>query len=286
MLSKQMEIFDNISRAYSAKPFVKWVGGKSSIIENLMLVFGEFNGYWEPFVGGGSVFFELYRRGWRGFTSLSDANAALMNCYLEIRDSPEEIISLLKGYGEGHSEEQYYQVRESFNKELEYTKRAAMLIYLNRTCFNGLYRVNKRGRFNVPVGSYKNPLICDAENLRRVAHSLRIARIGFNEFYSLLISPHKGDLVYCDPPYDEMYTSYTARGFTREDQEHLREECERWIGHGVKVIVSNNDTAFIRDLYRGWVLHEVHAKHVVSRDSGSRGRKPELLMVSRGARGK
>ena len=154
---------------------------------------------------------------------------------------------------------------------------AARFIYLNKTCYNGLYRVNKSGRFNVPIGSYSNPAICDADNLLAASDVLKKAIIGSHPFGG--INPSVGDVVYCDPPYDNTFTGYTDHGFNESDQKELRDACVRWRDAGVHVIVSNSDTELIRSLYRDFRLVEVKAARNINCKANGRDKVPELLIV-------
>lgn len=258
-----------------ACPFVKWVGGKRALVPEIAKVLPkQFNEYYEPFVGGGAVFFALKDR--INKARLSDLNAELILTYEMIRTKVEELVKLLKRHERAHSAEHYLEVRgDAENKSSLH--RAARFIYLNKTCFNGLYRVNKSGKFNVPMGRYSNPKVCDEENLLAVSEALKKVKTRAGSFDE--IAPKKGDLVYCDPPYDACFTDYTAGGFGEASQEHLRRCADKWRKKGAHVIVSSSDTPFIRRIWEGYQLKKVLAPRTVS--SNGNGRQPvsELLIA-------
>lgn len=257
-------------------PFVKWAGGKRTLCETIISTFPHFGGtYWEPFVGGGAVFFALGNRIARAY--LSDKNINLILTYKALRDHVEDVIEKLQWHASHHSRAHYFQVRDQYGKEKDPIAIAAQLIYLNKTCFNGLYRENRQGKFNVPPGSYTNPKICDIKNLLTVSQSLQKATIKMGEFEH--ISPIAGDIVYCDPPYHGTFTAYTGGGFNEDDQRHLRDACIRWKRKGIHVIISNSATPFIRQLYKGFTLHMVSAPRHINRDGNNRGHQTEALIV-------
>lgn len=244
---------------------------------------GRYNRYHEPFVGGGALFFELFSMGAFGRRQawLSDANARLTDVYGELRRDAEPVIEILKRHAAKHSAEHYYATRAS--QPDSPAERAARLIYLNRTCFNGLYRENSRGEFNVPMGRYANPLICDAANLRAVSAALKHARItcqGF-EMAAQVVAP--GDFVYLDPPYDPVsetanFTSYHAMAFGREEQRQLAATFRALDQRGARLLLSNSDTPFIRELYAGFRIEVVMASRNVNSRADRRGRVAELLI--------
>ena len=235
-----------------ALPFVKWAGGKRGLVPEIQkLLPANVGVYWEPFVGGGAVFFGLgeYVRSAR----LSDVNGELAVAYQIVKEQPEELIALLKKHAGSHEDKKYfYRVRHGGYSD-DPVEVAARLVYLNKTCFNGLYRVNKKGQFNVPRGSYTKPNICDADGIRKASRKLQKAVIQFGDFGD--IQPGEGDLVYCDPPYDGTFANYSTGGFGDEEQRRLRTAAQQWHGNGVKVIISNADTPLIRNLYGGSPVH-------------------------------
>ena len=223
-----------------ARPFVKWVGGKRQLLPRLLPhVPQRFGRYFEPFVGGGALFFSLAPE----FAALNDGNARLVRTYRTIRDRVEDVVALLRTYP--HDRDFFMSLRAVDIDAGTDVEVAAWFIYLNRTAFNGLYRVNSRGGFNVPFGRYKNPTICDAENLRACAAILKGASITHGDFEAVVADAHPGDFVYFDPPYVPLtatsdFTSYTAEGFTDADQVRLRDVALRLKAGGVAVMLSNS----------------------------------------------
>jgi DNA adenine methylase len=294
-------------------PFLKWVGGKRQLLHELRPRYPqEFRRYIEPFVGSGAVFFDLYgsgtldgRNAW-----LVDDNPDLIGCYQMVRNQTEAVIAELEMLAAGHragGEAHYYQVRdERFNPSRSaggvYTPElAAMLIYLNRTGFNGLFRLNRRGEFNVPAGRYANPRICDAEHLRAVATVLRDPHVVVERgsFERPLAAAGTGDFIYCDPPYAPLsrtasFANYTARGFSADDQTRLQQAVIAAARRGACVILSNSSAPEIRRLYAGaeardagLIVLPVMARRAINSSPGQRGPIAELLATNmRANRGK
>lgn len=261
------------ARAY---PFVKWAGGKRTLVPEIIKILpAQFGRYFEPFVGGGAVFFSLDSRIQSAY--LSDINLELMITYKMIASEPDRLIEELKKHGEKHNKSHYLKVRKYGHGEVDPVRLAARFIYLNKTCYNGLYRVNKNGQFNVPIGRYTNPKICDEENIRAASEVLEKATIKWYSFDE--IEPEKGDLVYCDPPYDETFTGYTDQGFDSSNQRALRDSCIRWCNLGAYVVISNNDTPFIRSLYKNFKVVEVQAARNINSKGGERDKVSELLIL-------
>ncbi len=259
----------------TARPFLKWAGGKRSLVPEILKEFPfDFKSYFEPFVGGGALFFAVAHKIEKAF--LSDMNSELVQTYNAVRDQTNEVIECLRGHQGSHSAAHYTSVRNQHELS-DPVEIAARFIYLNRTCFNGLYRVNSRGRFNVPMGSYKNPLICDEKNLKAAAITLQKANIRTMDFSQT--NPKLGDLVYCDPPYDGTFTSYTGDGFEFKEQERLRDCCLEWKQAGAYILVSNSDTPPIRELYKESKLIEVYGKRSINSIGTGRGKEQELLVV-------
>lgn len=270
----------------TALPFVKWAGGKRSLIPALAPHLPDWiETYWEPFVGGGAVFFTFAKR--IGNAILSDTNEELILTYFVVKTEVEALIDQLRRherrhhqragrrYADGHT--YYLRVRAARPKDK--VEIAARFIYLNKTCYNGLYRVNRHGQFNVPEGRYKNPDICNAARLREASRTLRNATIRLGDF-SRVVQPGKGDFIYCDPPYDGSFSSYQASGFGEKDQERLRDAATLWIGKGAKVVLSNADTPAMRSLYSGYHLHETAAPRLINSKSTDRGNAAELIITS------
>lgn len=267
-----------LDRYARARPFVKWVGGKRALIPEIIrrLPVQDFDTYWEPFVGGGAVFFALDSRITKA--ELSDTNLDLAITYTVVKQQLDALLAELRKLAELHSKEHYLKIRRE-TETRDNVRLAARFIYLNKTCYNGLYRVNRRNEFNVPMGSYRNPKICDEPNLRSASAVLAKATIAKRSF--LKVSPGQGDLVYCDPPYFDTYAGYTKNGFGARDHEELRDACLKWKDLGAHVLVSNSDTPFVRHLYsQGFTIHEVNGRRSVSCKGGDRGPKPELLIVA------
>lgn len=261
-----------------AAPFVKWVGGKRALLPQLeRLLPRRFERYYEPFVGGGAMFFHL-----RPETAiLADENAELMNAYRVVRDQLDALVAHLRGHE--NDEAYYYQLRATAPEALDPIARASRLIYLNRTCFNGLYRVNSRGEFNVPFGRYKNPQICNELALRAASNALQGARLETRSYAAVLDDARAGDFIYFDPPYHPLnatsnFTSYTAGQFSARDQEALAETFIALANRGCHVMLSNSDVPFIHDLYAAFHIERVMAPRMVNRDATKRGPVSELVI--------
>ena len=265
-----------------ATPFVKWVGGKRSLMSDLLSRLPKtINNYYEPFVGGGALFFEIAKKAKNVF--LSDTNKDLIVTYNVIKNSLDQLLPVLKKHQKNHSTTYYYDLRS--NQRLKNPIQiAARFIYLNKTCFNGLYRVNKRGEFNVPVGRYKKPNIANIDNLFAVAKALQGVGISCMDFSD--ITPKKGDFVYFDPPYHPLnsksFTSYTAQNFSQEDQTRLRNFCIDLSSCGVNLMISNSNVDLIRSLYGTppFNMHTVSAPRFVNCKSTKRGAVEELLITN------
>lgn len=278
-------IFDNSppTAARKAAPFLKWAGGKRSLLPDLRARLPTtFGAYYEPFAGGGALLFDLLPRD--GRTAISDSNAALIHTYLAVRDHPGELIERLKEHAAQHSPEYYYMVRAQHNLTDPLTI-AARTIYLNKTCFNGLWRVNRRGEFNVPIGRYAKPAICDAANLRACHHALAGVEIRCQDYAA--ITPQAGDFVYLDPPYDPVsrtasFTAYGMMGFGEKDQEALADFCGALGASGVMFMLSNSHTPFIRSLYeaRGFQVDVVRAPRAVNSKASARGSVEEVIVTN------
>lgn len=265
-----------------AQPFTKWAGGKRVLLPEILPRLPKKIGtYYEPFVGGGAVFFALAAEDRFRHAVLGDANDDLMETYFAIKNDLETLVSRLKAHAGKHSEEYFYKVRAQRGSYV-----AARFIYLNRTCFNGLYRVNRKGEFNVPFGKYANPTICDEANLRAVSEALQSVELETNDFEKTVQTAKKGDAVYFDCPYAPAsetanFTAYTAGGFGPEAQERLRDVARKLIDRGVYVLLSNSDTPFVRKLYKGFKIEEVQAPRRVNSKGGKRGNVGELLISGR-----
>ena len=264
-----------------AKPFVKWVGGKRSIINEILpRIPTKINDYYEPFVGGGALFFEIHNM--VNFSHLSDMNIDLVVSYNMIKENVDGLIEKLKIHATNHNEEYYYHIRsqQELSDPLE---NSARFIYLMKTCYNGLYRVNKSNEFNTPVGNYKNPTICDEENLRNVAEVLKKADIKYQDF--IKINPKKGDFVYFDPPYhptsQDSFVKYVSSGFTERDQIRLRDFALELTKKGVNVMLSNSDADFINNIYKkGFKIAKISAPRIVNCKADKRQSVYETLITN------
>jgi len=270
------------------RPFLKWVGGKGQLLDELCPRFAEAKvtgRYHEPFVGGGALFLALYRQKELGqaLAFLSDHNERLIETYWGVQEDAEAVIGLLEEHRARHNQEYYYQVRA--NVPGTRTERASRIIYLNKTCFNGLYRENSKGGFNVPIGKYVNPPICDAENLRAVAEALKRADLSARPFASVLERAVPGDFVYFDPPYHPLsasssFTAYHEGGFGEAEQKALAAVFRELDRRGIAVMLSNSMCDFVRGLYCGFRIDTVYATRSVNRDAGGRGKIPEALVLN------
>jgi len=282
------QVYRQIS-SVTPKPFVKWAGGKRQLIpilnENLPKSFGT---YYEPFLGGGALLFHMLteRKGQK--CSISDLNSDLVLTYTTIRNRIDELISSLKNHERNYhkdSKTYYYSVRESNPRsEIEKTSR---LLFMNRTCFNGLYRVNSKGKFNVPLGRYTNPNIVNEENLRSVSAILESSKVAIKcrDFESVLRDAKKGDLVYFDPPYQPVsqtanFTSYTNKSFTYEDLNRLAELCLKLDSKGCKVLLSNSDSKEVAEIFsnKSWKINRIQANRSINSNSKKRTGHFELLI--------
>jgi DNA adenine methylase len=258
----------------TARPFVKWVGGKRSIIRELLAsIPDEFNSYFEPFVGGGALFWKIPRK---GKAYLSDINTHLIATYRMIRDNGESVISMLEHHKKYHNDEYYAIARKRLMDAQDLTEIASLFIYLNKTCYNGLYRVNKLGIFNVPIGRYDNPKIVDTDNLRKCSNLLTnvdILQCSFSQ-----IRPEKGDFVYFDPPYHKTFSAYDGSGFGDMEHKELATFCRQLDRNKVSFMLSNSDTPFIRQLYDGFCMKNVDASRFISCKKTERKKENELII--------
>ncbi|MCL6754756.1 DNA adenine methylase [Nostoc sp. CCCryo 231-06] len=272
-----------IPKETSPRPFLKWAGGKSRLIQQYVPYFPKsYKNYYEPFLGGGAVFFYLQPTA----AILTDINAELINTYCCVRDHVEELISILKEHKIRHDKDYYYSVRNnSGGTDLE---QAARLIYLNKTCFNGLYRVNSQGKFNVPLGRYDNPNICSEVLLKAASEALSHAEIQQADFTEVLNhATSSEDFVFFDPPYHPIsdtsyFTAYSQNCFSKKDQEVLRDTCAELASRGVKVMVCNSDSEFIQKIYTdiNFETYKIKAARSINSNIKNRGMIYELLITS------
>jgi DNA adenine methylase len=266
------------------QPFVKWVGGKRQLIKEISKYIPKGNyKYYEPFVGGGAIFFDLQPKN----AVINDYNSELINTYNVIKNNVEELIEYLKTYP--NDEEFYYNMRESDRKK-EYEnwseiKKASRFIYLNKTCYNGLYRVNQAGYFNTPFGRYKNPNIVNDVVLKAVSKFLNENNIVIKsgDYKEVLKGIKKNSFVYLDPPYDPVshssnFTGYTMGGFGKDQQIELKEVCDELNKKKIKFLLSNSNTEFIRNLYNNYNIEIVNANRSINSIASKRGEVEEVLV--------
>lgn len=274
------------------RPFVKWVGGKRQLLKQFRQMglyppkmFNIKTGrYFEPFVGGGAVFFDLLVE--KSF--LSDLNSELVDTYNIIKDKVEELIKTLKEFR--YEKEYFLKVRAMQPNQLSKVHIASRFIYLNRTCFNGMYRVNSKGEFNVPFGKYSNPLICDEINLRRVSKALQNVEIKCQDYKMIVKKARKGDFIYFDPPYfpvnrTSSFTSYTKEAFLEKEQKELRNTYLELHKRGCYVMLSNSNTPFIKKIYSEIKspeikINEVLAGRAINSKATKRGKITEVLVTN------
>ena len=265
-----------------AYPIVKWVGGKRQLMFELLKNMPEnYNRYFEPFIGGGALFFELQPQ--NGY--ISDMNEELINLYSVVRD---DVYELIEDLGKHEVSKEYFLEIRNIDRtekyaELSSIERASRFIYLNRTCFNGMYRVNSQGQFNVPFGNYKNPRIVDAENLINCSKLLKNTEIYCADFSEILNKVQKGDFVYFDPPYVPLnetssFTSYTKDGFDLDMQFKLRDVCDELDSKGVMFMLSNSDTKLVNELYSNYEIKKVFASRAINANPNGRGKITEVLV--------
>ena len=271
------------------KPFVKWVGGKRQLLRQFRELglyppedFNPItNTYYEPFVGGGAVFFDLLPKN----AELSDLNNELVTTYNVIKNNVDELIESLQKHI--YDKEYYLEVRAKKIEDLSDIEVASRFIFLNRTGFNGLYRVNKSGQFNVPFGRYNNPVICDEDNLRRVSDALHVI-ITHQDYKNVLKTAKSGDFIYLDPPYypinaTSSFTSYTAEGFLEKEQTELRDTFVKLHKKGCFVMLSNSDTPFINELYSGLegiTINKITAGRAINSKGSGRVKITEVLVTN------
>jgi len=274
------------------KPFLKWAGGKRQLLPEILKYLPKNIGkttYFEPFLGGGALLFELQPKQ----AIVNDSNRELINCYQVIKDDVEELIEILKLHKARNSKEYYDDLREmdrlkQYNK-FSKAEKAARIIYLNKTCYNGLFRVNSKGQFNVPFGSYKNPNILDEAVLRGVNDYFNQNTVTFlnNDFAEAVKDAKKGDFVYFDPPYDPVsntasFTGYDVNGFNQNEQNRLKQVVDELTEKGCNVMLSNSATSFILDLYKDYkeTIKTVSATRSINSNALKRGKINEVLVLN------
>ena len=267
-------------------PILKWVGGKRQLLDFIRPLIPEHTTYCEPFVGGGAVFFDLQPKK----AVINDFNPELINVYQTVKDQPEELIALLSEHREHNCQEYFYQIRALDREPEKYqaltaAERAARIIYLNKTCYNGLFRVNSAGQFNAPWGRYKNPNIVPEDNIRAMSRYLNKSKtvIRCGDYREALKGLRKGTFVYLDPPYmpissSSSFTGYTASGFGQAEQIELKRQCDLLNKKGIKFLLSNSWCDFIEELYSGYKIERVPAKRAINARADRRGAVDEVLV--------
>jgi DNA adenine methylase len=268
----------------NAAPFLKWAGGKTRLLKQYAPYFpprDEIRHYYEPFIGGAAVFFYLQPE----FSALSDINKKLVDVYRIVQQDVEGLIHLLKKHK--NEKEYFYQIRALNPADLSPQEQAARLIFLNKTCYNGLYRENRGGRFNVPFGCYKNPKICDEQRLRTASTVLQSVSLQEIEFSQALAMAVPGDFIYLDPPYAPVsatsnFTSYSRYNFLAADQRRLAGTVHELTARGCNVMLSNSSTPLVYELYgdRGYHLIEVKSRRNINSKADRRGPITELLILN------
>lgn len=276
-----------MSKNILLSPILKWVGGKRQLLNDIMPLVPTRGTYVEPFLGGGAVLFAHQPKK----AIVSDYNFELMNVYQVVKNNPEQLIQLLQIHCANNSEDYFYEIRELDRTE-EYTElsqieKAARILYLNKTCFNGLYRVNSSGYFNSPYGKYKNPNIVNAPVIRAMSKYFNENEITLlqGDYKEVLKKAKKGNFVYLDPPYMPIsssanFTGYTENGFGYKQQEELKQECDKLKNKGIRFVQSNSDCPEIRQLYKDYTIRTVQAKRVINSNSAKRGEINEVLIYA------
>lgn len=279
----------NDESSRGVKPFLKWAGGKKQLIEQYKPLFPEnFKRYGEPFVGGGAIYFHLWNsQKLPAERYLFDNNEELINVYQVVRDDIENLILLLRSHKKNHHNDYYYRIRnlDRENTPLNSVEKAARMIYLNKTCFNGLYRVNSRGHFNVPMGSYRNPQIFDEKQLRSASYALQHVKLEVRDFRSVVDFAQEKDFFYFDPPYHPVsttssFTQYTANDFTEKDQRDLALVFNVLTKKGCYCMLSNSCTSFILNLYQDFTIKLIDANRMINSDRNNRGRIKEIVVLN------
>lgn len=267
-------------------PILKWVGGKRQLLDSILPLIPEYTTYYEPFVGGGAVFFHTQPKK----AVINDSNGELINIYKMIKEQPEELIAILAKHRDENCQEYFYGIRsldrerESYH-QMSPVEKAARIIYLNKTCYNGLFRVNRAGEFNSPWGRYKNPNIVNETTIRAMSRYLNQSKITIlcGDYREALKGIRKGAFVYLDPPYmpissSSSFTGYTATGFGSEEQIELKKQCDMLEKKGIKFLLSNSCCDFIEDLYKDYIIEHVSAKRTINAKADKRGAIDEVLV--------
>ncbi len=287
----QKQMFSEVSlkelkKKTTIPTFIKWAGGKTQLLSQFETFFPtHFNKYYEPFLGSGAVFFKIKNLYPEKEFLLSDNNSELINCYEIVKNDVEGLIELLKEHRLKHSKEYYYYQRNIDTTNLSKIESVARFIYLNKTCFNGLYRVNSKGKFNVPIGSYKNPSIFQEKDLIEAQKLLQGVTLKTMPFEKIINIAQKNDFIYLDPPYHPLsltssFTSYTSISFSENDQRRLAEVYRQLDKKGCLLMLSNSYSEFILELYDGYRIEQVSAKRMINCNGKNRGAIPEAVVMN------
>lgn len=275
----------------TARPFIKWAGGKGQLLKQYEPFLPQTSwqgGYFEPFLGSGAVFFHLRGRGLFGHYRLGDGNRELVGCYLAVRDQLAGLVDCLAEHYTRHGPDHYYRVRQ-WDREPSWEHaspidRAARLIYLNKTCYNGLWRVNRQGQFNTPLGRYPNPRILDESRLQAASCALQNVELAAEDFAAVLDHADAGDFVYFDPPYvpvvNNGFTHYSALSFGEAEQRRLADTFAALDRQGCRVMLSNSDTPLVRELYREFRVETVTARRMINSAAAQRGPISEVVVMN------
>ncbi|MFA5025756.1 MAG: DNA adenine methylase [Candidatus Shapirobacteria bacterium] len=277
-----------------AKPFLKWVGGKTKLVPELVEMFPKkFNNYYEPFVGGGALFYEVIQKYEVKTSSINDINKKLITAYIQIKENPQKLISELKNIEKEYKKlslekqrDYFISTRRKYNeRKIDDTTTAAYLIFLNKTCFNGMYRENSKGEYNIPFGDQKNPTICDKENILAVSKCLKNTEITNLSFEDSVKECKKGDLIYFDPPYYPInatsnFTGYSKNSFGEAEQKKLKDVFTDLVKRGCSVMLSNSHTPFIEKLYKEFHINYRYAARSINSNGEKRGKIQEVVVTN------
>lgn len=268
---------------------LKWPGGKSKVIPQISIYLPKtYNNYFEPFFGGGALFFYLKPK----TAVINDVNETLMNLYEAIKKEPDTIIARLKEltdehltFNEDKRKVNYYHKRDEYNETKNKIEKAALLVFLNKTGFNGMYRENSKGKYNIPFGKYANPTIFKESKIREVSLILENTEIKSGSYIKSILEAKPHDFIYFDPPYHPLsvtssFTSYSKDDFTEKDQVELSKTFENLDKKGCLVMLSNSDTPLIRELYKNYNIHEVQVARSINSKASSRGKVNELIITN------
>lgn len=271
------------------RPLLKWAGGKRQLLNEIVSrIPSKFSNYWEPFLGGAALFFNLSDNLDGHRFILSDINPILSLFYETLRDRPLDLMEYISTVEYGNTSTDYYEARSRFNQVNEKNnpvEKSGLLIYLNRHCFNGLYRVNSRGEFNVPFGSYISPRMPEKKHILAASEALRKSTILNGDFQAVLSGAEDGDFIYLDPPYEPLskssnFTSYSRDGFGKDQQARLSAVVKELDSRGILFMLSNSGSGYLEELYSGFSIASVDARRNINSKGSGRGRVKEILVTN------